>query len=120
MVEVNGDNYNKCKKITDEIDALLEKIKDDTMCSSSHSATTEHENFKKLVAMGDRTIPYLFHLMTQYGCNWTHILLMFELKGNEIHIPEEHYGGYYHIFADWMQWYIKSPYVNHESYYGLL
>lgn len=120
MIEVNSENYNLFHQKAKEIDDLLETINHDTMDSSNHADTTNHSCFKQLVNMGNKIIPYIFYLMTQHGCEWAHLLLLSELVGNEMQIPEEHYGRFIHIMSDWLQWYIKSPYQMHDVYYGLV
>lgn len=120
MIEVNGSNYAIFVQKTKEIDDKLFQIDEDTKIWSMLSKTYEHEQFKELVAMGTKIIPYIFYKMTQDETSWVHLCLLQELVGNEMIIPEEYWGRFEHIITFWMQWYIKSRYINHDVYYGLV
>ena len=119
MIEVNGENYQKQKEITDNIDRLLQEIEDETGLYSTMLPTLEHRNFKILVEIGDKIIPYLFYKMFQQGNSWTYFLLLQEItKQNPI--SKEHAGSFYHHIMYWLQWYIDSKYFKHDVYYNLL
>lgn len=117
--EVSGENYQKQKAITNNINRLLKRIAVDTGIFSTHNHTVEHESFKELVAMGDKIIPYLFHLMTEHGGSWTYFLLLEQITGQNPVKPSEN-GKFIHSMIAWMQWYIDSSYYPSDIYFGLV
>src|SRR3954463_13197590 len=97
MVEFNANSYTIfCQKAKD-IEDWIRGIEEDTSFSSALEDTVQHINFAKLIDMGTVIIPYIIYLMTQDGCNWTHLLLLRALVGNEMETPEEHQGRFVHI-----------------------
>jgi len=118
-VEITMENYQKQQKITRLIDAKLNRIWQDTCTSSSHQSTLDHPEFKALVEMGPKIIPYIVHLMTHKGAQWTHFMLLGTLTG-ENPIPDEAAGRFYLHLAYWILWFEKSKYRDHDVYYGLL
>lgn len=120
MVETNAENYQKQKKITDEIDSLLEEIDADTAHCSTMRAMLEHPSYAKLVAMGDKIIPYLFYVATQHGASWVHFSLFSELsKANPI--PKQDLGRFDRTLMHWLRWYTENPkYQNIDVYFGLV
>jgi len=70
--------------------------------------------------MGDRILPYLFHYaLTENGFSWV-ILSLFSKLSGENPIPKEHYGRFVHIISDWMNWFIKSKYIESDAYHDLI
>jgi hypothetical protein len=118
MVEVNAENYRKQCEITERIDALLEAIDADTAYSSRMSDTLEHPAYAELVGMGDKIIPYLFHLATQHGAAWVHFALFAELS-KENPIPEKDRGRFDRTLMHWLKWYTEK-YDDVDVYYGLV
>jgi hypothetical protein len=119
-IEPSGERYAQYKEITTEIDFFLKTIEEDSGLSSSHTIIINHEYFKKLVEMGDKIIPYLFHVMVEHGASWTILILLRHLT-QENPIKPEHVGKFYHIFHDWLGWYLDSPYdKNDDIYHGLV
>lgn len=117
--KINSENYQKQKKITDEIDFLISSVHKDTAHSSSQNYE-KHPDFKKLVDMGDKIIPYLFHKAMQSGWNWVIIRLLKETS-KVSPVPKEHYGNFYWIIKDWIEWYLLSDYYNNSDiYFGLV
>lgn len=119
---VNGENYQKQKKITDEINAFISEIKRDTGMFSTHNHIFEHPRFKQLVEMGDKIVDYIFYLMFEHGSDWVllHLLNMI-VKENKPIIPKEHRGSFVNLTVDWEVWFLQSDYhKNHDIYYGLV
>ncbi|MEO6302337.1 MAG: hypothetical protein ABIP51_04105 [Bacteroidia bacterium] len=118
-VEVSGENYQKQERITDFIIKHLKQINKDTGHFSTHIHTIRHESFKELVLMGDKIIPYLFHLMLEEGGSWTYFLLLQEIT-KEQPVKKENYGKFIHSTIDWLQWYVNSKYYPSDIYFGLV
>ena len=120
-VAVNSTNYKKCLEITDNINRLLRMVAHDSGGSSTHRRIYEHASFKELVEMGDKIIPYLFHLITHYGGSWTILLLLSEIAPEDP-IQKDHAGKFIHLMIDWLQWYVESKYYKeiNDVYYGLI
>ena len=119
MVQVTYENYQKQLKVTREIDAKLNRIWQDTAIHSNLQTTLDHPDFKALVGMGERIVPYLIHKGINSGFSWTIIMLLGQLTG-ENPVPEEHSGRLYSIIADWIIWFENSKYKDHDVYYGLV
>ena len=79
----------------------------------------DHPDFKALVEMGDRIIPYLMHKGVNSGFSWTILMLLGILSG-ETPVPEEHGGKFYLQIADWIVWFENSKYGHHDIYFGLV
>ena len=119
-VEVSAENYNKQREITDKIDAILNKIEEDTQLHSSPKKKLEHPGFNELLAMGDVIVNYLFHLMFEYGNSWTLMLLLTKLVKDGPN-KREHRGDFKYMTIDWMTWYVESEYYkNCDVYYNLV
>lgn len=119
MVQVNTTNYFRQLIITDEIDQLLENIANDTGCFSTHNHIFKHSDFKKLTVMGNKIIPYLFHIITHHGGSWTIFLLLGQIT-NENPVPKDEWSKFSVVMTSWLQWYIDSSYVNHDVYFNLV
>lgn len=119
MVEVNGPNYQTFINEATRIDDLLRWIRDDTSFHSRMNAVLEHEAFGKLVAMGDRIIPYLFYVTIQRGASWTIFLLLHKITG-ENPVPENDAGKFGHTLMHWLRWWIDSKYHDSDVYCGLV
>ena len=118
-VEVNSENFKKYLEIITEVDNCISNIEKDTGGFSS-PRYLKHTDYQKLIGMGDKIIPYLFHYATQkHGFSWVILSLFSELSG-ENPILEEHYGKFDHQISDWMCWFIKSKYVEHDVYHNLI
>lgn len=120
---VTSENYQKQQVITNRIDQLLQNIHQDTAMFSTSIHTLEHDDFKKLVEMGDKIIPYLFYLITQYGCSQIILLLLHQItKVNPI--PKEDAGKFMHSIMHWLKWFLESDYYKDERkndiYFGLV
>lgn len=119
MPEVNRENFQKYIEIINEINRLLDKVREDTGCYSTHIHMLLHPDYQKLVDMGDIIVPYIVHLMTQSGAHWIHFFLLKELTGAQP-VPPEHAGRFTHILIDWLQWYVNSKYADTDVYNGLV
>ena len=119
MVQVTYENYQKQLKITRDIDAKLNRIWQDTAVHSTSQTTLDHPDFKALVEMGERIIPYLMHKGTNSGFSWTIIMLLGQITG-ENPVPEEHAGKFYPQIADWIIWFENSKYKDSDIYFGLV
>ncbi len=120
MVEVNGENYQKQRAITDRIEVLLNQVRQDTAMHSSMRHTLKHPAYLELVGMGERIIPFLFHVATHHGADWTLLCLFAQLSG-ENPVPPEDAGKFYRIFMHWLKWYTENKkYQNVDVYYGLV
>lgn len=120
-VEVNSENYNKQRAITDIIDAHLLKIENETGLFSNPNYMLRHDSFKELVAMGDKIVNYLFHIMFEHGSSWIILHILRQIVENKPNIPKEHMGKFKHITVDWMTWYLESDYYkNNDIYYNLV
>ena len=118
-VEINSENFKKYLEIITEIDNFLSNIVKDTK-HFSFPKYLEHQDYKKLINMGDRIIPYLFQYATQkHGFSWVIIHLLLELSG-ENPIPKDHEGKFAHIISDWTNWFINSKYIETDVYHGLI
>ena len=118
-MEVNPQNFKKYLEIVTEIDDCLFNISKDTGMLSSNDFDN-HPDYQKLISIGDRIIPYLFHYATQeHGFSWV-ILSLFSKLSGENPIPKEHYGRFVHIISDWMNWFITSKYIESDVYHGLI
>ena len=118
MVQVSAENFQKQQRITAHIDSLLKGIHQDTGGRSTHIHTVRHPNFKVLVEMGDKIIPYLFYKITQSGGSWVYFLLLQEItKENP---AKENSGKFMHSLRDWLTWYIESKYYPSDIYFGLV
>ena len=120
-VEVNGENYQKQRAITDVINKLLFQIEEDTGGSSVHRDKLKHESFLELVEMGDKIVNYIFYLMTEYGGSWIYFLLLQKIVKNPPKLPNEVAGKFIHQTIHWMQWYVESDYYkNNDTYFNLV
>jgi hypothetical protein len=118
-VEISGENYEKQQVISSEIRRLLLEIQDDTGMFSTHNHIYEHENFPKLVAMGDRIIPYLFHIVMHYGGSWLIFILLKEIT-KENPVKKGDWCRYPKVMIAWIQWWVDSKYYHTDVYYGLV
>jgi len=59
------------------------------------------------------------HLLTQESGDWVYFMLLHDITG-ENPIKKGHEGRYYHIFIDWLSWYVESKYYPSDIYYGLV
>lgn len=117
--QITEENHKKYLEIITEIDNCLSKIKKDTGMLSFHDFDN-HADYQKLINMGDKIIPYLFFYATQRnGFSWV-ILSLFSKLSGENPVQKQHYGKFMHIISDWMNWFIKSKYVNNNVYHGLV
>ena len=120
MAEVNRENYEKCIKITSEIDKLFIEIHRDTAFSSNHGDILQHPNFEILKEKyGKKITAYIFHCIIQEGANWTYFLFLGQIF-KEAQVDSNHRGQLYYVLIHWLQWYVESPYYNHDVYFDLL
>jgi hypothetical protein len=118
-MEVNSQNFKKYLEIVTEIDNCLYNIKKDTSIFS-FPKYLEHQDYKTLINMGGRIIPYLFHYATQeHGFSWIIMSLLSELSG-ENPVSKEHEGKFAHQISDWMNWFINSKYIESDVYHDLI
>lgn len=118
-VEVSGENFQKQLSITNKIHELLQTVSDETGHMSFHRYTLENKSFKELVSMGDKIIPYIFHLIAESGGSWTYFLLLEQITGQTPVKPGEH-GHFMRSMISWMQWYLDSKYYPSDIYFGLV
>lgn len=116
-VEVSAENFQKQLEITNQINRHLNLIKEETGLYSFPNYKLKHPSFLSLVEMGDKIVNYLFHLMFEYGSNWTILLLLDKIVKDKPQIPKEHLGNVYHQVVDWMQWYLESDYYKRNDVY---
>jgi hypothetical protein len=118
--EPSAEAYAAYSEIAAEINRHLYAIDHDpkVMYSSSHNSTREHPHFKALVEMGDRIIPYLFHVLTHRGASWTILLLLHQLVPDENPIRDGHEGCFYGIIHDWLGWFLNSKYRERDDIYA--
>ena len=119
MIEPSGENYRKYEIVANDIDKRLAQIRTDTSVHSSPTPTLEHPDFLALVEMGDRIIPYLFHVMIEHGTSWVHIYLLHQITGMSPILPK-HQGDLYGIIYDWLGWFLGSKYADSDIYCGLV
>jgi hypothetical protein len=119
-MDVNEENYQKAKAVSDKINQLLGDIQNDTGLFSTHNHILNHDGFKELTSMGDRIIPYLFYYATHHGWNWVIIFLLTQITGGNP-IPKEKRGSFYHSIKYWMEWFLGSKFIEVENiYHGLI
>lgn len=118
-VEVSVENYQKFKVVAEEINSKLEKVREATKFHSSPRPTYEHEDFKSLVKMGDRIVPYIFYISMQEGWDWTLLMLLGEILP-EVEQPEAIAGRFMHQVHHWLGWYLSSKYSESDVYFGLV
>jgi hypothetical protein len=118
--EVNTENYLKFREVALEINKKLKQIEQDTGFHSSPSPTLEHKDFRSLVEMGEKIIPYIFYRGTQEGWSWTLLLLLSEIVTEKPVLPGELAGKYMHVVHRWLGWYLDSKYSDTDIYYGLV
>lgn len=120
-VEVSAGNFEKQLAITSVIHNLINKVDDETGGYSIHAYKLRNENFIALAEMGDVIVNYLFHLIFEYGCSWTILLLLDKIVKDKPTIPKEHAGKFYHQTVDWTTWYLTSEYYkNNDIYFNLV
>lgn len=118
-MEVNPQNFKKYLEIVTEIDDCLSNIYKDTRIFS-FPKYLEHPDYHKLLNMGDRILPYLFHYaLTENGFSWFIMSLFSELSG-ENPVPEEHAGLFSQQISDWLNWFATSKYIESDVYHGLI
>src|SRR5271157_3955528 len=106
---VNVENYEKQKEITDKIDDLFR-----ILGSSGNHALSHHQwiykmpEFTELVKMGDKIINYIFHKGIFEGWNWEMLLLLSKLTENAV--LENSRGNILKMIKDWLLWYLESDY----------
>lgn len=119
MVEVSAENYQKQLKITDEIWVFLSDIHNDTAAFSTHNHIYNHPKFKTLVEMGDKIIPYLFHVLTQHGGSWI-IFCALQQITHENPVSKGDHGKFVVVMKCWLEWYVNSKYIHHDVYFNLV
>jgi hypothetical protein len=118
-VKVSAENFQKSKFVINEIYALLHELHNDTGGYSTSIHILEHPNFEKLIAKGDRIVPFLFYTIMQHGVDWVTFLLLEKITG-EHPVPKESTGKLYEVLIAWLQWFVNSKYYHTDVYYGLV
>lgn len=118
-VEVNSENFKKYLEIISEINNYISNIEKESGGFST-PRYINHTDYQKLLSMGDKIIPYLFHYAIQeHGFSWMLLSIITELSG-ETPVLKEHYGRFNHQVSDWMNWFIKSKYIEYDVYHNLI
>ncbi len=89
-METNSENFQKTTYLTNQIDSLIQKIKEETGGYSTHSNKLNHPAFLELTKMGDKIVNYIFYQMFERGTSWTHLLLLEKIIPNPPVIPKKH------------------------------
>lgn len=118
-VEVSSENYQRCNEITSEINDLLKELKNDTAMFSTSNHIFRHANFSKLTDMGVRIVPYLIHIILEYGSDWILLHLLQQITKERPYDKEE-VGRFGIMTAKWLLWYETCKYKAEDVYYGLL
>jgi hypothetical protein len=118
-VALTYENYQAYKQIAASINGKLTRIWETSTFKSSSAACREHFEYKQLLKMGPKIIPYIIHQMVEDGASWTDLCLLSDLSG-ENPIPTEHAGKFYCQVADWILWFESSKYNKKYVYFGLL
>lgn len=116
-VEVSASNFQLFLSKKEEIDNLMNKIKQDTAGYSTHKHMMEHMNFPILVSMGECLVNYMFHQITEDGFDWLYIRLL-EVIYNKHEVSS---GNVYDHLIYWLTWYKSSDmYKKNDVYFNLV
>lgn len=117
-VEITHENWLRYKKQTNHIDALLNRVWEET-CFRSDLNYSNNKAFRELVGLGPRIVPYIVYHMTHKGADWIQMNLLGAITG-EHPVSERHGGKFYEHIIDWLSWYLTSKYYTDDVYHGLI
>lgn len=118
-MQVSAENFKKQLEVTSKIDLLLSNIHQDTGGMSTHIHILRHNDFAELCSMGERIIPYLFHVILHNGFSWIIIHLLCQITKQQP-VSKEHVGKAWFVLIDWAKWFTESKYYKSDVYYGLV
>src|SRR5580698_2249684 len=116
-VALTYENYQKYKEIAHAIDCKFVRVWEATgIRSDKHNALAENQDYRDLVAMGSRIVPYIIHHMLNSQASWEHLELLHEITGVK-YWSDSHAGMFYHQIADCLNWYLASDYYQKDDVY---
>jgi len=120
-VEVNGENFQKQIAIASVIHKHFNDVEQATGGLSTRHHMIKHPSFQALIAMGDKIVNYVFHLMFESGSCWRYLELIPRIIKNPPKVPVEIAGDFYRQTIFWMSWYVESEYYkNNDVYFNLV